>query len=778
MKSYFSLIVSLLFTAYAIAQTTYIKELKNIRPSSQNSAKQFRPHSYNSTSDGSIFLGIASERQGNRVLSRELVLLKLSGEGNFTWSKVYSQADHFLGAGSRGDNLSDLIQLENNQFVGSLSAGRSRDLFGEVSLLLSFDNDGSKIWDTQIRGRVRSNLDIKENGNFRFTHWLFTQEIDETLLVEMNSNGSVVDVRQYTSPVYIQKFLKTKDGNTFFIAYDANPDYSELISSPSKKSYIGKLDKEDNVLWMRFTEDLQIITAKENSIGDIILSAALPESQSFTSSEEERFMHISNLTSEGQERWTKRVPLFNSNFVDNIGINTKDEILLLSNYFTFEDAISYSHLTQMGQDGTIQWTKILPQYILSLPSHRALNITEDNHIQTHGMNLDKTIFFNLDEKGQSETQLLPSICVEAQDASINWSDTLINFIGTPNVELPWRPLTNGTLSDTSVQIIDFAETSRNRLTPYFELPDTTCALSNIKPTVLPNDGFDQYSWTFESSDNPKFNDREPDAVTYASAGTFQVTLITDQDNCLDTFSREIVILDKPEFDLGEDMTVCDDEPIELDAFSENLRTYTWSNGVSTPTLSINESGQYNITVTDAYCTAEDSINITFINELYPNFEINLGKDTTICMGDAYQLKIDDKDIDAIIWNDGDSNLEKNITEAGNYQVTAFIGDCPFEADVTVDFKDCSSQVFIPNAFSPNEDGNNEEFFIGGKNITLVAVQVFDRWGSLVFDDINRPWNGMINGQLAPKGTYIYQVIYIENLTGRRELVTGTVSLIR
>ncbi|MEM8523749.1 MAG: gliding motility-associated C-terminal domain-containing protein [Bacteroidota bacterium] len=416
----------------------------------------------------------------------------------------------------------------------------------------------------------------------------------------------------------------------------------------------------------------------------------------------------------------------------------------------------------------------------SYPSSSLINFTENDGINFHGVIPRNTIFYQLDDKGQSQEQPFPSICVSSQDAEIEWKDTLIDFVGDVSVQID-NILSNNHLRDTSALIRNFIVDEQmigDFPTPRFDLPDTSCIASDIVLTDLPDDGFDQYNWTFKSSNNPKSDTREPDAVTYSDAGTFQVTLITDQDNCLDTFSREIVIVDAPEFDLGKDLTLCEKESTELNAFSEDIQTYTWADGTTTPTLAIDRSGRYNITVTDDYCTVEDSINVTFIAEQYPNFKIDPGSDTTLCIGATYQLKVDSKEIESLIWNDGDNQAEKSISEAGIYQVTAFIGDCPFEADVTVDFKDCSSQVFIPNAFSPNGDGNNEELLIGGKNITLVAVQIFDRWGNLIFDDITRPWNGKINGDFANKGTYVYQVIYIEELTGKRKLATGTVSLVR
>lgn len=94
------------------------------------------------------------------------------------------------------------------------------------------------------------------------------------------------------------------------------------------------------------------------------------------------------------------------------------------------------------------------------------------------------------------------------------------------------------------------------------------------------------------------------------------------------------------------------------------------------------------------------------------------------------------------------------------------------------------RVFIPNAFSPNEDGFNDWFEINtGKGIDEVGfLKVFDRWGNLVFQKENCrsdhcAWDGLINGRLANEGTYIYatQVTFSD---GTAELYSGSLELLR
>jgi gliding motility-associated-like protein len=89
---------------------------------------------------------------------------------------------------------------------------------------------------------------------------------------------------------------------------------------------------------------------------------------------------------------------------------------------------------------------------------------------------------------------------------------------------------------------------------------------------------------------------------------------------------------------------------------------------------------------------------------------------------------------------------------------------------------------IPNAFTPNGDGLNDEFRIFGtpiENITKYNFQIFNRWGQKIFEttNIEDAWDGKLNGQYCPAGVYVWEIFYEDN---KKTKVTnrGTVMLIR
>jgi gliding motility-associated-like protein len=66
-------------------------------------------------------------------------------------------------------------------------------------------------------------------------------------------------------------------------------------------------------------------------------------------------------------------------------------------------------------------------------------------------------------------------------------------------------------------------------------------------------------------------------------------------------------------------------------------------------------------------------------------------------------------------------------------------------------------IFIPNAFSPNKDNNNDVLYVRGKLLTDIHLAIFDRWGEKVFEtnDIKKGWDGTFKGKPCEPGIYVY-----------------------
>ena len=88
-------------------------------------------------------------------------------------------------------------------------------------------------------------------------------------------------------------------------------------------------------------------------------------------------------------------------------------------------------------------------------------------------------------------------------------------------------------------------------------------------------------------------------------------------------------------------------------------------------------------------------------------------------------------------------------------------------------------VFVPNAFTPNEDGLNDTFGVLGNGVSNYSLRVFNRWGELVFEtnNVNEQWNGTYNNEKVIPGAYIYEIVaegyYQEEIEKK-----GTVTIIK
>ena len=87
------------------------------------------------------------------------------------------------------------------------------------------------------------------------------------------------------------------------------------------------------------------------------------------------------------------------------------------------------------------------------------------------------------------------------------------------------------------------------------------------------------------------------------------------------------------------------------------------------------------------------------------------------------------------------------------------------------------ELYIPNTFTPNNDGTNDTWSI--RSIELypeASLEIFNRWGMLLYRETNgvKPWNGTANGKELPTGTYFY----VLKLTPDSETISGSISIVR
>ena len=198
-------------------------------------------------------------------------------------------------------------------------------------------------------------------------------------------------------------------------------------------------------------------------------------------------------------------------------------------------------------------------------------------------------------------------------------------------------------------------------------------------------------------------------------------------------------------------------------------------------------GTYNVLVTDANgCTTTGSYTLTEPSMLEHDLDqlINLpicpqSSDGEVTVG----AKGGTPDYE-FVWELNPEQRGQTATglPRGNYRVniTDANGCTTFqEVEVVERFP----RVYIPNAFTPNGDTDNETFkALSQCSLASYNMSIFNKWGNLIFTttDIDEGWNGMLDGSEVPVGNYAYRVSYAFNVNGQvfSETINGRIKIIR
>lgn len=264
------------------------------------------------------------------------------------------------------------------------------------------------------------------------------------------------------------------------------------------------------------------------------------------------------------------------------------------------------------------------------------------------------------------------------------------------------------------------------------------------------------------------------SITVSQTGFYYVLVSIDGCNASDTIHVTMNTL--PPLDLGIDTAICEGETITLDASCPGC-TYVWQDNSTNPTYTVTQEANYSVTVTRLGCSSSDQI---YVDQI-PLPIVNLGNDTVICPGESVTL-LAFKPNASYVWQDQSTKPNFIANQVGNYWVEVTVGQCTGRDELYVGpSTKCECPLFVPNAFSPNNDGKNDEFkLMGANHVILTKFSIYNRWGQEVFStqSTEDSWNGNFKGAEAEMGTYFYLVQYQCNYNGKDITLTGDVILIR
>ena len=259
-------------------------------------------------------------------------------------------------------------------------------------------------------------------------------------------------------------------------------------------------------------------------------------------------------------------------------------------------------------------------------------------------------------------------------------------------------------------------------------------------------------------------------ITYENPGIFPVVLTaTDINTCVRVSKAHgnITVHDYA-FGIMPEDSICEREEITLRAwggvqYDWNPKYHLQEPNTASPVASPDTTIIYKVKIEDVNgCKAEDSVLIKVIPEIIADFEVEKGYD---CL-DVPVVKFINKSENAglFFWDFGDGQTSEDFEPEHQYEkqdtfkvvLTAKESMCSVSKQMTVS----SVRPFIPNVFSPNDDGINDTFEIIADG--PVELRVYNRWGRPVYEskDYRDTWNG---GDLAA-GVYFYEVIFNDKKT--------------
>ncbi len=303
----------------------------------------------------------------------------------------------------------------------------------------------------------------------------------------------------------------------------------------------------------------------------------------------------------------------------------------------------------------------------------------------------------------------------------------------------------------------------------------------------------QYSWdAFAGSQ------LTPTAVDLP-AGTYTVT-VTDVDGCIEA---ETVTVGQPDpfvLNLGSLDVRCFGESngsVVIENASGGTGPYVYSltgDGFIADTIFQGlPSDTYTVTIQDANGCL-DSLDV-FVDQPEELLVTAFPLDTTIVLGQSVNLEAYQNQENTILtWTPSDSLscTDCNIVTAMptsttqyNVMVTDTINGCTVDEDLLVRLNKVRA-VYVPNVFSPNNDGVNDFVFVyADASVEIIEeFRIFDRWGELVFEGIDfQPnqqdvgWDGKLRGKEMQPAVFVY-FARVRFIDGKELIIEGDITLTR
>jgi len=305
-------------------------------------------------------------------------------------------------------------------------------------------------------------------------------------------------------------------------------------------------------------------------------------------------------------------------------------------------------------------------------------------------------------------------------------------------------------------------------------------------------------WSFGTGQSSDTSDAYNPQFAYTSPGIYPVILnVQSPPGCSAQVSDTVKIASPFILQYPQNDAICPGGSVNLAVTGAN--SYIWTNDTTLGNIQGGDATAmplvtttYTVIGADMYHCYADTANIKVIVNAVPTVsivpEISIPGGSSTVLSPTFSS-------DVVAWNWSPADY-LSCTDCPSptcfpsapitYTITVTNANgCTASDTVRIKLSCSENAVHIPNAFTPNQGGNNDLFYPVGRGVKIVRYfQVYSRWGQLMFSkkdfqagDPAFGWDGTLNGTNQPAGTYVFMV-GIECFTGENFMLKGTVELLR
>lgn len=300
-------------------------------------------------------------------------------------------------------------------------------------------------------------------------------------------------------------------------------------------------------------------------------------------------------------------------------------------------------------------------------------------------------------------------------------------------------------------------------------------------------------WTIES--NKTFTIQNP-YYFFNQGGLYTVTLTANNIyGCANTSLKTFSVSNPPPVSINTSSHVCKGKSVQLNASGGNA--YEWRPtqyldfpNVSNPLSKAETNINYSVIITTPYHNTTCELMLTTsvqVDELSSHKPYVTTSTHTVSIGEAADLKYNGDAGAFVSWLPPTTpvfgyQVKAFPTKNTTYTVMATKGTCSDTLYVKLNAFAAGcliEDVFVPNTFTPNNDGKNDKLFVRGAKIDQLQFSIYNRWGEKVFEtnDIQEGWDGTYNTIPLDAGVFGWQ-LKVECINGGEVFLKGNVSLVR